>query len=40
MSDLLPLHWDFCLECENSLTADQIADDDSFCYDCMEAMNV
>jgi hypothetical protein len=35
MSNLPPLRWDFCLECEESLTSEQIAEDDSICKKCM-----
>lgn len=36
---LPPLHWNFCLNCNGTLSEQEIADDDSFCRDCMEMMN-
>jgi hypothetical protein len=34
--NLPPLHWDFCLDCGTTLTPEQIADDDSYCAECLE----
>jgi hypothetical protein len=39
MSNLPPLHWDLCLECNAVLSDQQIADDDSICQTCLEEIN-
>ena len=34
-----PLNWDFCINCNGTLTPEQIADNYTFCPDCMEEIN-
>lgn len=36
MAHLQPYHWDFCLNCNSTLTDKQIADDDSHCPACID----
>lgn len=34
-----PLNWDFCINCNGTLTTQEIADDDTFCQTCLEEID-